>query len=90
MQSLRMIEDWPVPNAAAAVVRGADGALLGGHGPQQHLFPLASVTKLLTSYAVLVAVEEGSSSSTIRPAPRARPSGTCWRTPRGWPSTSTG
>ncbi|MFJ1701996.1 serine hydrolase domain-containing protein [Kitasatospora sp. NPDC088346] len=59
MQSLRMIEDWPVPNAAAAVVRGADGALLGGHGPQQHLFPLASVTKLLTSYAVLVAVEEG-------------------------------
>ncbi|MFF2038963.1 serine hydrolase domain-containing protein [Kitasatospora sp. NPDC058170] len=59
MQSLRMIENWPVPNAAVAVVRGADGALLGGHGPQQHLFPLASVTKLLTSYAVLVAVEEG-------------------------------
>ncbi|WP_354640168.1 serine hydrolase domain-containing protein [Kitasatospora camelliae] len=59
MQSLRMIEDWPVPNAAAAVVRGADGAVLGAHGPQQHLFPLASVTKLLTSYAVLVAVEEG-------------------------------
>ncbi|MEV4616271.1 serine hydrolase domain-containing protein [Kitasatospora sp. NPDC049258] len=59
MQSLRMIEDWPVPNAAVAVVRGVDGAVLGGHGPQQHLFPLASVTKLLTSYAVLVAVEEG-------------------------------
>ncbi|MEU9132943.1 serine hydrolase domain-containing protein [Kitasatospora sp. NPDC048540] len=59
MQSLRMIEDWPVPNAAAAVVRSADGAVLGGHGPQQQLFPLASVTKLLTSYAVLVAVEEG-------------------------------
>ncbi|MFG3049496.1 serine hydrolase domain-containing protein [Kitasatospora sp. NPDC048239] len=59
MESLRMIENWPVPNAAVAVVRGADGAVLGGHGPQQHLFPLASVTKLLTSYAVLVAVEEG-------------------------------
>ncbi|RKT18112.1 CubicO group peptidase (beta-lactamase class C family) [Streptomyces sp. 1114.5] len=54
-----MIENWPVPHAAAAVVRGADGALLGAHGPQQHLFPLASVTKLLTSYAALVAVEEG-------------------------------
>lgn len=59
MQSLRMIEDWPVPNAAAAVVRGADGALLGENGPQERLFPLASVTKLLTAYAVLVAVEEG-------------------------------
>ncbi|MER8186546.1 serine hydrolase domain-containing protein [Kitasatospora sp. NPDC094015] len=59
MQSLRMIEDWPAPNAAVAVVRAKDGAVLGGHGPQQHLFPLASVTKLLTSYAVLVAVEEG-------------------------------
>ncbi|MEU6232450.1 serine hydrolase domain-containing protein [Kitasatospora sp. NPDC047058] len=59
MESLRMIETWPVPHAAAAVVRGADGAVLGGHGPQDHLFPLASVTKLLTSYAVLVAVEEG-------------------------------
>ncbi|MFJ6772492.1 serine hydrolase domain-containing protein [Kitasatospora sp. NPDC091257] len=59
MESLRMIENWPVPHAAAAVVRGADGAVLGAHGPQQHLFPLASVTKLLTSYAALVAVEEG-------------------------------
>ncbi|MEV0191354.1 serine hydrolase domain-containing protein [Kitasatospora purpeofusca] len=59
MESLRKIETWPVPHAAAAVVRGADGALLGAHGPQDHLFPLASVTKLLTSYAVLVAVEEG-------------------------------
>jgi CubicO group peptidase (beta-lactamase class C family) len=59
MQSLRMIEDWPVPNAATAVVRGADGVVLGEHGPQERLFPLASVTKTLTSYAVLVAVEEG-------------------------------
>lgn len=59
MESLRKIETWPVPHAAAAVVRGADGALLGAHGPLEHLFPLASVTKLLTSYAVLVAVEEG-------------------------------
>ncbi|GAA1215579.1 serine hydrolase domain-containing protein [Kitasatospora nipponensis] len=59
MQSLRMIEDWPVPTAAVAVVRGADGALLGSHGPQRHRFPLASVTKMLAAYAALVAVEEG-------------------------------
>lgn len=59
MQSLRMIENWPVPHAATAVVRGADGALLGEHGPQERQFPLASVTKPLSAYAVLVAVEEG-------------------------------
>ncbi len=59
MQSLRMIEDWPVPTAATAVVRGADGALLGWNGPQEHPFPLASVTKPLSAYAALVAVEEG-------------------------------
>jgi CubicO group peptidase (beta-lactamase class C family) len=59
MQSLRMIEDWPVPHAAAAVVRGADGAVLGTHGPVERVFPLASVTKLLTAYATLIAVEEG-------------------------------
>lgn len=54
-----MIEDWPVETAAVAVVRGADGALLGAHGPQRHRFQLASVTKPLTAYAALVAVEEG-------------------------------
>ncbi|WP_457029762.1 serine hydrolase domain-containing protein [Kitasatospora sp. P5_F3] len=59
MQSLRMIEDWPVPTAAAAVVRGSDGTVLGAAGPQDQLFPLASVTKPLTAYTVLVAVEEG-------------------------------
>ena len=59
MQSLRMIEDWPVPTVATAVVRGADGALLGENGPQEHPFPLASVTKMLSAYATLVAVEEG-------------------------------
>ncbi|MER7763584.1 serine hydrolase domain-containing protein [Streptomyces sp. NPDC097619] len=58
MESLRIIENWPVPTAAAAVVR-ADGTLAGQHGPVDHRFPLASVTKLLTAYAVLVAFEEG-------------------------------
>ena len=53
-----MIDKWPVPTAAAVVVR-RDGTLAGSHGPQQHSFPLASVTKPLSAYAVLVAVEEG-------------------------------
>ncbi|MBH5334653.1 beta-lactamase family protein [Streptomyces pactum] len=58
MESLRMIDDWPVENAAAAVVR-ADGTLAGAHGATARRFPLASVTKPLAAYAVLVAVEEG-------------------------------
>lgn len=56
--SLASIENWPVPTAAAAVVR-ADGTLAGSHGPTGQRFPLASVTKPLTAYAVLVAYEEG-------------------------------
>lgn len=56
--ALRAIGDWPVPTAAAAVVR-ADGTVAGAHGPTRHRFPLASVTKPLAAYAALVAVEEG-------------------------------
>ncbi|CAM3714388.1 serine hydrolase [Kibdelosporangium persicum] len=52
------MDEWPVDNVATAVV-GRDGQVLGSRGDQGRLFPLASVTKLLTSYAVLIAVEEG-------------------------------
>ncbi|MCX4909058.1 serine hydrolase [Streptomyces sp. NBC_00878] len=58
LESLALIEEWPVPTAAAAVVR-ADGVVLGSHGPVTRPFALASVTKPLTAYAVLVAYEEG-------------------------------
>ncbi|WP_171161842.1 serine hydrolase [Streptomyces sp. I05A-00742] len=58
MESLRKIENWPVPTAAAAVVR-ADGTVAGTHGPAGHRFALASVTKPLAAYAMLIAVEEG-------------------------------
>ncbi|RLK59719.1 serine hydrolase domain-containing protein [Actinokineospora cianjurensis] len=58
MRSLDVVAGWPVDNAAAAVV-SADGVVLGSTGDQGRRFPLASVTKPLTAYAVLVAVEEG-------------------------------
>jgi CubicO group peptidase (beta-lactamase class C family) len=58
MRSLKVADEWPVDNVAVAVV-GAGGRVLGSHGDQARPFPLASVTKLLTSYAVLIAVEEG-------------------------------
>ena len=57
MEALRAIDAWGARTAAAGVVR--DGAELGVHGPRDHEFRWASVTKLLTGLAVLVAVEEG-------------------------------
>ncbi|MEU8894506.1 serine hydrolase domain-containing protein [Nocardia sp. NPDC048505] len=56
MRSLEQIKDWPVRHAGAGVVTGAgtDAA-----GDTERVFPLASVTKPLAAYAVLVAVEEG-------------------------------
>lgn len=50
--------DWQVENVAAAVV-AADGTVLATAGEQERPFRLASVTKLLTAYATLIAVEEG-------------------------------
>ncbi|MEW2545060.1 serine hydrolase domain-containing protein [Streptomyces sp. NPDC047002] len=58
LRSLRQVGGWPVPHAAAAVVR-ADGTVAGAYGPQDLRFALASVTKPLAAYAVLVAYEEG-------------------------------
>ncbi len=58
MDSVRLIEQWPVDNAATAVVK-ADGTVLGTHGDTTRIFPLASVTKLFTAYTTLIAVEEG-------------------------------
>ena len=55
--ALRRVVDWPVPNAAAAVI-GPSG-VLAATGPVHQRFRLASVTKPLSALAVLVAVEEG-------------------------------
>jgi CubicO group peptidase (beta-lactamase class C family) len=44
------------PHSAAAIVD--DGGVLESTGDQARVFPLASVTKILTAYAVLIAVEE--------------------------------
>lgn len=57
MASLQLIDDWPVDNAAAAVV-GPTG-VLATHGDVARPFPLASVTKPLVARASQVAVEEG-------------------------------
>jgi CubicO group peptidase (beta-lactamase class C family) len=58
MESVRAVQEWPVDNATVAVV-GADGTVRGTSGDQERPYRLASVTKLLSAYAVLIAVEEG-------------------------------
>ncbi|MCW2631737.1 MAG: beta-lactamase [Pseudonocardia sp.] len=55
---MRVALSWPADHVAAAVV-GAAGDSLGAVGEQDRRFPIASVTKLLTAYAVNIAVEEG-------------------------------
>jgi len=57
VEALRAIDAWGAETAAAGVTR-ADGEL-GTHGPRQAPLAWASVTKLLTGLAVLIAVEEG-------------------------------
>ncbi|HEU5213025.1 MAG TPA: serine hydrolase domain-containing protein [Gaiellaceae bacterium] len=57
MEALAAIESWPVEHAAAGVVR-ADG-VVAARGDTERLFRWASITKLVTALAVLVAAEEG-------------------------------
>ena len=57
MESLAAIKQWPVDNASATVVT-RDGGVVGSAGDVDRPFRLASVTKLLTAYAALIAIEE--------------------------------
>lgn len=57
MDALRQIDAWPAGSAAVAVL-GAVGEP-AVRGPRDRVFRWASVTKLFTAYACLVAVEEG-------------------------------
>jgi CubicO group peptidase (beta-lactamase class C family) len=52
------VDGWPVDHAAAAVV-ARSGDVLAVHGDTTRSFAWASVTKLVTALATLVAVEEG-------------------------------
>jgi CubicO group peptidase (beta-lactamase class C family) len=57
VDALRAIEGWHAGVAAAGVTR-ADG-VVAAHGSHDAQLPWASVTKLLTGLAILVALEEG-------------------------------
>jgi CubicO group peptidase (beta-lactamase class C family) len=57
VKALEQVDAWPARRVAVAVV-GA-GGLLAHRGLREHGFGWASVTKLVTALATLVAVEEG-------------------------------
>src|SRR5438477_9081654 len=57
MKALQRIDEWPASAAAAGVVRDAD--VVAVRGPRDRVFRWASVTKLATTLAALVAAEEG-------------------------------
>ncbi len=62
VDALVQVDSWPVENAAVAVlVRDASGRVTvrGSVGAMDRSFRLASVSKLLAAYAVLIGVEEG-------------------------------
>jgi CubicO group peptidase (beta-lactamase class C family) len=57
VDALRQIDEWGAENATVAVL-GPDGEL-GSCGDRTRVYPIASVTKLMTALACLVAAEEG-------------------------------
>jgi CubicO group peptidase (beta-lactamase class C family) len=57
VEALRQVDDWPARTKAAFVLRR--GELDGVRGPREHVFRWASVTKLVTALAALIAAEEG-------------------------------
>lgn len=62
VEALKQVADWPVPTAAATVLaRAVDGSvrLVGEIGDQSVPYQLASVSKTMSAYAALIAIEEG-------------------------------
>ncbi|MDQ3468684.1 MAG: beta-lactamase family protein [Actinomycetota bacterium] len=58
LTALEAVRSWPVPDAAAAVVAHG-GSVLGTVGDVDRPFRLASLSKMITAWAALIAVEEG-------------------------------
>lgn len=57
MNPLSSLSKWPVDNVAAALV-AADG-IVETFGDTAKVFPVASLTKLVSAYGIMMAVEEG-------------------------------
>lgn len=67
--AIELVLQWPVDEVAAASVIDGDVTIVGAVDAR---FPLASITKLMTALAILVAVEEGTVGLDEDVAPRVR------------------
>jgi CubicO group peptidase (beta-lactamase class C family) len=56
MSALHQVTDWPVDHVAAAIITNAG---VDHIGDPDHTFRLASLTKPMTAWTIMVAVEEG-------------------------------
>lgn len=57
MSGLDLTSEWPVPHVSAAVIRG--GEVLVTIGDVERVHRLASISKPMAAWAILVAIEEG-------------------------------
>lgn len=57
MTALDLTADWPVPHVSAAVMRG--GTVVSSVGDPRRIQRLASISKPIAAWAILIAVEEG-------------------------------
>ncbi len=57
---LAEVAEWPVPNVSACVVSSRRGPveILAHHGELDRVYRLASITKMVSAYAIAIAVEE--------------------------------
>ena len=60
LESLKLIDSWPVDDVAAGVIDHHGN--LFTRGKHNHSFRLASISKVMTAWAALIAVEDGSVS----------------------------
>jgi CubicO group peptidase (beta-lactamase class C family) len=56
VQALQLVSAWPVEHVTAAVVTPGDTATVGD---VERVYPLASLTKPMVAWAIMIAVEEG-------------------------------
>ena len=60
MRAFDLVRQWPAPNSAAAVIDNNDNLQI--HGDTSMVFRLASISKVMTAWAALIALEDGSVS----------------------------
>ncbi len=70
LQSFQLVDSWPVTNAAVGVIDQFGN--VHTHGNTDMQFRLASVSKVMTAWAALIAVEDGTTNLDAEVGPHGR------------------